>query len=238
MFHIHCVLYTLCHHSNRHGTLRPQAPGRTALCRDASAAGLDAAFPLLCRASSLMTAEHRSPSFASLVCLAGWTAQEEHLAPPSPEALLSDHQRRASLEAVHSVLHRAPAFEKPSSATRDQRLSGELHRRSSPLSVAAGAEGSQDGHSQLLPVTPQPLPLAHAARQSASGCRGNPGSNTAQADTMDDGLGSQIATSAVPSGISFSRGVRLRTAGSPHSPAQPAVDAPHSAASSAQLLSA
>lgn len=156
------------------------------------------------RAHSPMATEHRSPSFSSLVCLAGWTAQEEHLAPPSPEGLLLDCERRASLEAVHSVLHRGAAFERaPSAAQRDQRPPAGLYGSQQPEGAAPGAQVRQRGQAPLPPATPPPVLLAPAAQPSAS-CSPRP--SIAQPGSMDDGLGSRIATSAVPGGISFNRG--------------------------------
>lgn len=172
-----------------------------------------------------MAAELRSTSFASLVCLAGWTAQEEHLVPPTPERLLLDCERRASLEAVHSVFHGAAAFESASSAApRDQRPPAGLCGHQQSDTAAQGVHSALQGAAPLPPVTPPRVLLAHAAGDSASS---TPGPNPSQPGSMDDGLGSRIATSAVPGGISFNRGACLRAAVRPHSPA---VSCPASAA--------
>ena len=164
-----------------------------------------------------------------LFTLAAWSSSPLHLTrPPPAEYFSADPERHRSLEAIASVLH-SPAVHFAGDRLSQQHPSAPAaHRSLTPAdSPCQGGPARLLPHHQELPRTPPPTPalLTPALFPSCP----TASASSSISGSMDDALGTKIASSAVP-GVGFTRGgccTACRCCGRrPHF----AVTAPHSSA--------
>lgn len=134
----------------------------------------------------------------SLASLAEWAAAEAHLLLPQPAEWLADREHRRSLEAITSCLRPAPTLQ----FFGDQRPAAAPPHPGPPTSAAPGAAAPPQDPPPPAPAAAPPLHQRRPGHATRGALLTSIFAEATGRGAMDESLGTQIATSAVP----FNRG--------------------------------